>query len=284
MSDKDIFKDLFSKKLENYEASVNPKVWSAISSKIGVVPVAGSAVGVSFISKLLIGLSISAVVVGGIVLVYTNVEQKPERKKAKQTIVPSTLIVKEDLTTVEKEGAIINTSKKNILNTDEKTRLNIHLDIPIIPIKSVEDVVVEPLKNKSAENKSSNPHNEIYKTSIQDVIAPVSPIIETTPLQDLKLENNEVIEKIKLPNTFTPNMDGVNDEFKILLVDVTAFSIVILDVRNKIVYKSEDPDFKWNGVGLNGEMVDAGNYIYYITAKNSQGKDVLEYSILTIIR
>jgi len=284
MSDKDIFKDLFSKKLENYEASVNPKVWSAISSKIGVVPVAGSAVGVSFISKLLIGLSISAAVVGGIVLVYANVEQKPERKEAKQTIVPSTLIVKEDLTTVEKEGEIINTSKKNILNTDEKTRLNIHLDIPIIPIKSVEDVFVEPLKNKSAENKSSNPHNEIYKTSIQDVIAPVSPIIETTPLQDLKLENNEVIEKIKLPNTFTPNMDGVNDEFKILLVDVTAFSIVILDVRNKIVYKSEDPDFKWNGVGLNGEMVDAGNYIYYITAKNSQGKDVLEYSILTIIR
>ena len=79
-------------------------------------------------------------------------------------------------------------------------------------------------------------------------------------------------------------MDGVNDEFKILLVDVTAFSIVILDARNKIVYKSEDPEFKWNGVGLNGEMVDAGNYIYYITAKNSLGKDVLEYSTLTIIR
>ena len=73
MSDKDIFKDLFSKKLENYEASVNPKVWSAISSKIGVVSVGGSAVGISFISKLLIGLSISTVVVGGIVLVVVRI-------------------------------------------------------------------------------------------------------------------------------------------------------------------------------------------------------------------
>ena len=58
MSDKDIFKDIFSSKLENYEPSVNPKVWSAISSKIGTAATAGSVVGISFLSKLIIGLSI----------------------------------------------------------------------------------------------------------------------------------------------------------------------------------------------------------------------------------
>jgi gliding motility-associated-like protein len=123
----------------------------------------------------------------------------------------------------------------------------------------------------------------VYKSPSQDAIEKVVPTIESSP-EELQIEDNEVFEKIKLPNTFTPNMDGVNDEFKILLVDLTAFSIVILDAKNKIVYKSEDPEFKWNGVGLNGEMVDSGNYIYYITAKNSKGKDVLEYSTLTIIR
>ena len=283
MSDKDIFKDIFSSKLENYEPSVNPKVWSAISSKIGTAATAGSVVGISFLSKLIIGLSISAVAAGGLVLVYTNTKQTPVTKDKEKTIVHKSLVVKEDIKNSEKKALLIDNPKDTTLKTVDKIEFNSNTDVPITSIENSEEKETVILTNINKEDKITPLQRDIYKSPSQDAIEKVVPTIDATP-EDLQIENNVVFEKIKLPNTFTPNMDGVNDEFKILLVDVTAFSIVILDARNKIVYKSEDPEFKWNGVGLNGEMVDAGNYIYYITAKNSLGKDILEYSILTIIR
>ena len=283
MSDKDIFKDIFSSKLENYEPSVNPKVWSAISSKIGTAATAGSVVGISFLSKLIIGLSISAVAAGGLVLVYTNTKQTPVTKDKEKTIVHKSLVVKEDIKNSEKKALLIDNPKDTTLKTVDKIEFNSNTDVPITSIENSEEKETVILTNINKEDKITPLQRDIYKSPSQDVIEKTVHTVDATP-EDLQIENNEVSEKIKLPNTFTPNMDGVNDEFKILLVDVTAFSIVILDARNKIVYKSEDPEFKWNGVGLNGEMVDAGNYIYYITAKNSLGKDVLEYSTLTIIR
>jgi len=283
MSDKDIFKDIFSSKLENYEPSVNPKVWSAISSKIGTAATAGSVVGISFLSKLIIGLSISAVAAGGVVLVYTNTKQKTARKDTEKTIVHNPLVVKEDIKNSEKKALLIDNPKNTTLKTEDKIEFNSNTDVPVTGIENSEEKEVAILTNTNKEDKVTTPQRDVYKSPSQDAIEKVVPTISVTP-EELQIEDNEVFEKIKLPNTFTPNMDGVNDEFKILLVDLTAFSIVILDAKNKIVYKSEDPEFKWNGVGLNGEMVDSGNYIYYITAKNSKGKDVLEYSTLTIIR
>ena len=283
MSDKDIFKDIFSSKLENYEPSVNPKVWSAISSKIGTAATTSSTVGISFLSKLIIGLSISAVAAGGVVLVYTNTKQKPARKETEKIIIHNPLVVKEDIKNSEKKALLIDNPKNTTLKTEDKIEFNSNTDVPITGIENSEEKEVAILTNTNKEDKETTPQSDVYKSPSQDAIEKVVPTIEASP-EELQIEDNEVFEKIKLPNTFTPNMDGVNDEFKILLVDLTAFSIVILDAKNKIVYKSEDPEFKWNGVGLNGEMVDSGNYIYYITAKNSKGKDVLEYSTLTIIR
>ena len=283
MSDKDIFKDIFSSKLENYEPSVNPKVWSAISSKIGTAATFGSVVGISFLSKLIIGLSISAGAAGGLVLVYTNTKQTPVTKDKEKTIVHKSLVVKEDIKNSEKKALLIDNPKNTTLKTEDKIEFISNTDVPITGIENSEEKEVAILTNTNKEDKVTTLQSDLYKSPSQDAIEKVVPTIEASP-EELQIEDNEVFEKIKLPNTFTPNMDGVNDEFKILLVDLTAFSIVILDAKNKIVYKSEDPEFKWNGVGLNGEMVDSGNYIYYITAKNSKGKDVLEYSTLTIIR
>ena len=240
MSDKDIFKDIFSSKLENYEPSVNPKVWSAISSKIGTAATTSSTVGISFLSKLIIGLSISAVVTGGVVLIYTNTKQKPARKDTEKTIVHNPLVVKEDIKNSEKKALLIDNPKNTILKTEDKIEFISNTDVPITSIENSEEKEVAILTNTNKEDKITPLQRDIFRSPSQDMIEKAVKTVDATP-EYLQIENNEVSEKIKLPNTFTPNMDGVNDEFKILLVDVTAFSIVILDARNKIVYKSEYP-------------------------------------------
>ena len=51
-----------------------------------------------------------------------------------------------------------------------------------------------------------------------------------------------------IPNTFTPNGDGINDNFKIVGAPyVSAFHIWIYDRWGNKVFESTNVDFLWNG-------------------------------------
>jgi len=55
--------------------------------------------------------------------------------------------------------------------------------------------------------------------------------------------------KWSIPNTFTPNGDGINDFFKLInFPELTSFHIWIFDRWGNKVYESTDPDFQWNGL------------------------------------
>ena len=59
---------------------------------------------------------------------------------------------------------------------------------------------------------------------------------------------------------------------------------MVIDGKNKIVFSSQDPDFKWDGTLMNGYEAPSGNYIYYVTAKDAQGGAVTRSSSLMIRR
>ena len=89
-------------------------------------------------------------------------------------------------------------------------------------------------------------------------------------------------EQIVLPNFFTANRDRVNDVFEIKMEDKLEFQIVILNQQNQPVFKSSDAHFQWAGTMLNGQTAPSGTYLYYFSAKDMNGKDVTESSLLTI--
>ena len=57
-----------------------------------------------------------------------------------------------------------------------------------------------------------------------------------------------------------------------------------MDNQNNVIYKSDDADFKWNGVDLKGDQVPEENYIYYIIGYNAKGKVITKYSALKVMR
>ncbi len=70
-----------------------------------------------------------------------------------------------------------------------------------------------------------------------------------------------------VPNAFSPNNDGVNDQF---CLDgwgdcVSKFSIVIFDRWGEKVFESQDPGFCWNGI-YNGKIMDPAVFVYFIKA------------------
>ncbi len=70
-----------------------------------------------------------------------------------------------------------------------------------------------------------------------------------------------------VPNIFTPNDDGRNDDFVINVLNPSTYSISIFDRWGKEVYASTDPTVYWNGRLLNTQyLVPDGVYYYIIKA------------------
>lgn len=68
-----------------------------------------------------------------------------------------------------------------------------------------------------------------------------------------------------VPNAFTPDFDGVNDEFKIVhSCDLTGFEIQIFNRWGALVYEGRDIDQSWDGT-FNGEAVASGVYTYRLS-------------------
>lgn len=85
----------------------------------------------------------------------------------------------------------------------------------------------------------------------------------------ITIETTSFIDEI--PNVFTPNGDGNNDEFFIHTKGIVEFSIFIKDAYGNSVFESKDPDFKWDGSDFSGNMTLKGQYYYYIVATGDDG-------------
>jgi len=74
---------------------------------------------------------------------------------------------------------------------------------------------------------------------------------------------------LDIPNSFTPNGDGVNDYFlprQLLGADITVFHMQVFDRWGQIVFETNSVDGRgWDGT-LNGKAQPVGVYIYQITA------------------
>jgi gliding motility-associated-like protein len=89
------------------------------------------------------------------------------------------------------------------------------------------------------------------------------------------------------PNAFSPNGDGVNDEFTIkgsgLMED--GFSIIIYDRWGGIVYEGNDINQGWNGsVKNNGNICPIGTYTWSVTAKDELNRNHFYTGSVTIIK
>jgi len=79
-----------------------------------------------------------------------------------------------------------------------------------------------------------------------------------------------------IPNIFTPNGDGVNDELKVIYENIESFSGFIANRWGEILYDWKSIDTGWNGRTKGGVSVPEGTYFYVITAT---GSDQVEYNI-----
>ena len=296
MSDKDYIKELFKSKLEAFESPVDSAMWSAVQSQLPSV----AAKGLSVAAKVIIGLS-SAAVVSTVALVAlnsnSNDKEEPKKQQVEQT--QSDYVENQDKTpentetngTPKQNGSKIaahasdNQEQGNQPDEGaENNRQDLVMEWPIkldVERLTQEDKLIPDPKQETiaeATNRetlgSSEKGTENKKNEQKEEETPT-----TTPESNLP-----EIQKLVLPDIFTPNGDMRNDELFVESKNLHDFSLVVLNARNQVVFKTNDPDFKWNAYDLYGNPVPDGDYMYIVTALDEFNRPVNASNRLRIVR
>ena len=273
MIEKDYIKDLFQEKLTSHEVPVRADLWTSVSSSIGGSSVVASSMSIA--TKIIIAASVSAVALVTFYLVNDkNSVPTPIKKENPQ----EQRIITIDTLKIEKEEV---KKDEKLLQKQADQRVDCEYDF-----STPENV--SDLKSDFQKSNKSDINKEIVTEKSPEKIERQYPIIrnsnpsanEIVAKPEIKIKENE--STILLPNIFTPNGDGKNDLLSIKIGEVTEFSVVILNQANKVIYTSSNPNFSWDGIATNGELSPAGSYVYYISAKDLNGKLLTKYSSLTI--
>jgi len=77
--------------------------------------------------------------------------------------------------------------------------------------------------------------------------------------------------EIQVPYVFTPNGDGINDEFRVAYKSILSFKCWVFNRWGRKVYFWTDPQKGWDGT-INGKAATPGAYFYFIEYVDSEGK------------
>ncbi|MCU0433873.1 MAG: gliding motility-associated C-terminal domain-containing protein [Bacteroidia bacterium] len=92
----------------------------------------------------------------------------------------------------------------------------------------------------------------------------------------------QVEEGIFIPNVFTPNADGTNDEFYISSSGLLEYSIEIYNRWGVMVFAATAPEIRWDGRTTSGQPCSDGTY-YFILKAISPTQDYSTSGFLTLI-
>jgi gliding motility-associated-like protein len=301
MEGKDSIKELFSQRLGNHEVQVNPELWSSIASQIpAATTTVSSSAGIGLASKILIGISVAASLATGIYFIQSDAKQ-PIQEHPHQETLPVEIkkndnpIDLEESSRIETENRVIDNASQIKGFENDLISENINVKANEYPLLENEGglVVAEDKVHTntiSQEDKKTNIEvkaqvENTYQNAVnenENAVVLVSESAKPTNQNNSARIPKESSISISLPNVFTPNGDGTNDYLEIKTADIFEFSVVVLDNNGKVVYQSQDVDFKWDGHLQNGDKSPQANYVYYITGKDADGKLVSKHSRLTI--
>lgn len=86
-----------------------------------------------------------------------------------------------------------------------------------------------------------------------------------------------------IPNTFTPNGDGENDQFRVLGFKIDQVNLSIYNRWGEKVFETEDLSIGWDGK-YKGKPVDVGVFGWYLKAKCVNGEETFIKGNVTLIR
>lgn len=86
-----------------------------------------------------------------------------------------------------------------------------------------------------------------------------------------------------MPNAFSPNGDGVNDEWKVAYRSLLEFNCWIFDRQGHQIYNLTSPDQGWDGK-IGNKTVESGVFYYVIEAVGADGKKYKKSGDINVVK
>lgn len=118
------------------------------------------------------------------------------------------------------------------------------------------------------------------------------PVCIYYPVEENEKENidsNQLLKEyynqnlLLIPNAFTPNGDGLNDNFKIFCNFYESFNLIIYDILGNKLFESDDASNAWDG-NCKNKPCKAGAYIWMLSYKTMDGINNCKMGSLTLIK
>lgn len=188
------------------------------------------------------------------------------------------------------------TDNVGCVNTTVATSTVEVYEVPEAAFEATPDVASVVDANVQFTNQTSDLNNNTYEWNIGNLTSSteVNPIylftnageyfvtlIATSPYgcQDTAIKKITITPDVVLyvPNSFTPNGDGLNDNFQIFLpptgVDYSTFSLTVYNRWGEVIYKTNDVNSFWTGAKNNsGNILKQETYVWKISFKDEQKK------------
>lgn len=273
------FDNLFKDGLENAFATPPNGVWESISN--GLAAQSTSAVVAAKSSFLWVKVLIGIVSIA--IPTYFIIDSFKTEEKIEKTIVNNEIIQTENKT-VE----ILETPIKESIKTET-------------PKDKVKDATFKPIESIVASNKNPIKEDKHLELKTNDLVTPQlninhnqsskvetpkdTPVLNKEPkidqqflqqLNPIATQRVDYTDSLFIPNVVTPNGDGSNDEYQVMIKGEVYFEMVIFDSKMKRIFETKNKNEKWNCKQLNGEPAQEGKYtvlvVYQFKGEEKQSK------------
>jgi gliding motility-associated-like protein len=159
---------------------------------------------------------------------------------------------------------------------------------------NVGDTVI--LKNQSSVGntytwKYGDGSDEVELTTLSDVqhiyLEPGDYLARLTVESPVKCLNTSTLvipvnSKLNVGNAFSPNGDGVNDEFEFRLDNIRTVTVKVFNRWGEMLYEGSGSNPTWDGL-RNGTPVLSGVYVYRYTAIGLDDKEYSGFGTVTVV-
>jgi len=90
--------------------------------------------------------------------------------------------------------------------------------------------------------------------------------------------------KLFVPDTFSPNNDGLNDTFEIKGQLINKLEITVYDRWGNVLYNTKDLTNGWNGTDINGRSLSPGFYTYKIEYTDTKERAYSKLGTINLMR
>jgi gliding motility-associated-like protein len=308
---KNDLEDLFKDKFENFEAEVNPSVWKNIQTglKGAGLGVLAKMLLNKIGTNAIVAIVSSAAAVVGTVLVMNYSGNKTEAPKTVTPITPTKQIADKPIpSSVNDIKNFLANPETPVTTTVKEAPENNNMILSNkIDKKQIQKAISELSEDRVASissncvggavpliiNLSNSGKGKINKWSFNDgtkAITGINPIkvfdvpgIYTIKLTSTGVDGKIDVDSIKVealansslpegPADFSPNGDGVRDDFRFNGINMVSLEVKVADAKGEVVYYSNSTDAKWDGKTTHGKKAKEGIYYYFLSAIGKDGK------------